>query len=74
MGILLISIIIWYGIGAAGYIYWETSKNDIKVSDLTELLFVALSGPIAWIVGLSMYGKNDKILFKKRGSKDELER
>lgn len=53
-------------IGFAGFVYWETSNNDVTLKELPLGLCLSIIGPITWIMGWVIFGEGGKVLFKKR--------
>jgi hypothetical protein len=62
---------LWLASGAASHIYWVTRKYDYTTDYLMTTVIAAFSGPFAWAVGRSVYGKAPAykpwVLIKKRG-------
>jgi hypothetical protein len=69
---IIIIAIIWYVIGLVGFIYWETSKCDIKYSSIPFMMIIASLGPVVWIIGWDAFGTDtDNKVFIKRRTKKE---
>ncbi|PCI27762.1 hypothetical protein COB55_05135 [Candidatus Wolfebacteria bacterium] len=61
----ILSIILWYGIGIWGFIYWWTTELDFTNDEYGICLLVGMLGPFTWIMGYFVH-KKDKVIFKKR--------
>lgn len=66
--ILIILVLIWWGSGYAGFIFWWTKDYNLRLHDLIVAFIIGLIGPFTWLLGYTIHGK-DKILFKKQKDK-----
>lgn len=67
---MLTLIFLWSASGVASHIYWVRNKYDYTSDYIPTSVLSALIGPLAWFVGRSVYGTEDKyerrVLFKRR--------
>ena len=66
---LMLIIITWYVIGVVSFVYWWTEQYDLRVGDLTLVALVAIIGPLALLMGWTMYGKSPSKPIIKRKEK-----
>jgi hypothetical protein len=52
-------------IGLASFVYWHTLRHDLTTGDVVVALVAALVGPITFIIGWNVYGK-ERVLIAKR--------
>jgi hypothetical protein len=64
----LILAALWFASGAASFIYWWTRNYDLESSDLPLVLMNGFTGPLAFLVGMSMHAdrKASRVLIRKR--------
>ena len=48
-------IILWYLIGLYGFIWWESSIEDIYFDTIEIGWMLALCGPVVWVMGFFVY-------------------
>lgn len=67
---ILLDVTIWFAVGVASYVYWETKHKNIYLRDWFFILFFGLCGPFSFVIGWFVHGEQSKIediiLFKKR--------
>lgn len=67
----LFLLVMWYLSGMASFVYWHTRDFDFKYDDLLVTFFVGITGPIAFLLGLVIFGNYDnKIIMKRRVRKN----
>jgi hypothetical protein len=71
MGIPTMSILflflLWWVIGAAGFVYWWTSEYDLEPQHLIVMFMVGFCGPLTWPIGRWLHGESSPtILIRKR--------
>lgn len=61
-------ILVYWVIGACGFIYWFTKDCDITIREVPIILIIGWTGPISFVIGWSIHSgsSGDKILIKKR--------
>lgn len=69
MGIL-ICLIIWYILGVLGFIHWWTHDNPLYTKDLFAAFIIGLMGPLSFIAGYCIHGREGRPLLKQRESKN----
>ena len=66
----MIILAIWYIIGVAGFIYWWTTDQDLTTSTIPIALLVGITGPMSWVFGWLIHGRNPpRVLLKARHNK-----
>ena len=67
---LTLIIITWYVIGVVSFIYWWTEDYDFSHNELPLAVITGVLGPIAFLMGWTMHGKNpSKPIINKRKDK-----
>jgi hypothetical protein len=62
-----IGFLLWYLMGVGSFVYWWTSEYDLTIDQTPMMLMAGFGGPISFLMGWSIHGKDsDKVLFKKR--------
>lgn len=65
--IIILSIFMWLLTGWLSFVFWWTKEFDFTVKDLSASFFIALCGPLVWVIGYFKFAKEGKILIKKKG-------
>jgi hypothetical protein len=63
---IILTCILWWLIGMAGFIFWWTKDDDLDSNTLLFSFFVGLSGPLTWLIGFFIHGSTSKIIIIKR--------
>jgi hypothetical protein len=66
---ILLTLSIWYSLGIASFIFWETRKHNILYRTIPLMMGVGLLGPLAFPIGFMIRGEdlfdNDTIFIPK---------
>lgn len=57
MIILLIAAIIWFLLGACGFIFWWTRDYEFTSFEAPFAFCAGFTGPLAWAIGYAIHGK-----------------
>ena len=63
--IILVVLMLWFGSGASGFIYWWTTDFDYTIKQLPLTAFVSIAGPFTWGAGYFIHGDNKVLISKK---------
>jgi hypothetical protein len=62
-------MVLWYVIGAIGFVFWFTKKHDytLAMDDICVTGLAGLGGPFTWIIAWLAYGvDSEKVIIHKR--------
>jgi hypothetical protein len=63
---IILTCVLWWLIGVAGFIFWWTKDDDLYFNTLLLGFFVGLSGPLTWLIGFFIHASTSKIIIIKR--------
>jgi hypothetical protein len=66
--LIIIALLTWYLLGLWSFVHWWTSQNDLTTDDISLAIIVGFLGPIAYLSGWIIHGRNKvkTILITKR--------
>jgi len=68
--LILLFAIVWFIIGYVGFVYWSTKDTDVDLAYSLIGIFIALLGPVAWLIGWIIFGdKSGTVIFKRRNKR-----
>lgn len=74
MTLTTLTLLAWYASGVYSFIYWWTAEFDFTIEHLPFAVVIGGLGPIAWLLGRNIHGKENHrptVIIKRKRTTNE---